>query len=159
VAFAADAIKIVAVFAGIILESTPHLYLSALPFAPKHSRISQEFLPKFPQLLTVATGKAIDWPAMLCILTGHTGSVYSVTFSEDGRRVVSGSFDETIHIWDAESGKVISGPLIEHTDLVNSVAFSQDGTHVVSGSYDKTIRIWDAESGKVVSIPFEGHTD
>ena len=45
----------------------------------------------------VGTGRQVGEP-----LRGHTGLVYSVAFSPDGMRVVSGSEDETICIWDTE---------------------------------------------------------
>ena len=73
--------------------------------------------------------------------------VLSVSFSPDGRRIVSGSYDRTIRIWDAESGQELS-KLEGHTAVVLSVSFSPDGRRIVSGSDDKTIRIWDAESGQ-----------
>ncbi|KIJ52189.1 hypothetical protein M422DRAFT_243794 [Sphaerobolus stellatus SS14] len=92
-------------------------------------------------------------------LKGHTDSVYSVAFSPDGQRVVSGSYDETIRIWDAHTGTLIGDPLEGHTDGVHSVAFSPDGQRVVSGSYDETIRIWDAQTGTLIGDPLEGHTD
>jgi WD40 repeat protein len=91
---------------------------------------------------------------------GHskgTALVTSVAFSPDGKRVVSGSRDKTIRVWDAETGAVVSGPFEGHSSAVISVAFSPDGKRIVSGSDDKTIRVWDAETGDVVSGPFEGH--
>ena len=66
--------------------------------------------------------------------------VTSVAFSQDGSRVVSGSDDETILIWNAATGKV-EAILKGHTNQVRSVAFSQDGSRVVSGSDDQTVRI------------------
>ncbi|KIJ90261.1 hypothetical protein K443DRAFT_116849, partial [Laccaria amethystina LaAM-08-1] len=79
--------------------------------------------------------------------------------SPDGRRVVSGSLDRTIRIWDAETGKPVREPFQGHTDLIKSVAFSPDGRRVVSGSGDATIRIWDAETGKPVGELSRGPTD
>jgi WD40 repeat protein len=83
-------------------------------------------------------------------LEGHSDYVWSVAFSYDGSRVVSGSSDKTIRIWDVETGKTVMGPLEGHSEAILSVAFSNDGSRVVSGSSDKTIRIWDIEAGKTV---------
>jgi WD40 repeat protein len=66
-------------------------------------------------------------------LKGHTHWVMSVAFSQDGSRVVSGSGDKTVRIWNVTTGEV-EAELKGHTDWVRSVAFSQDGSQVVSGS-------------------------
>jgi WD40 repeat protein len=102
------------------------------------------------------TGKAYDWPAIVGVFDGHTGSVNSVAFSRDGWRIVSDSDDNTIRVWDAETRDIV-GPLRGHTNWVSSVAFSQDG--IVSGSRDETIRVWDAETGELVEGPLQGYTD
>lgn len=86
---------------------------------------------------------------------GHRGAVYSVAFSPDGRRIVSGSRDYTLRLWNADTGEQIKS-LIGHGAAVNSVAFSHNGERVLSGSSDNTLRLWDAESGELVKI-FEGH--
>ncbi|KAE9383988.1 WD40 repeat-like protein, partial [Gymnopus androsaceus JB14] len=65
----------------------------------------------------------------------------SVAFSPDGTRIVSGSYDHAIRIWDATTGAQIGDPLKGHEDSVLSVAFSPDGNRIVSGSDDKTIRL------------------
>jgi WD40 repeat protein len=88
-------------------------------------------------------------------LEGHSESVLSVAFSHDGRRVVSGSFDKAIRIWDVKTGKTVRGPLEGHTESVLSVAFSHDGSRVVSGSFDNTIRVWDVETSKTMMGPLE----
>jgi hypothetical protein len=67
-----------------------------------------------------------------------------VAFSPDGRRLVSGSWDKTLRLWDAATGKPIGPPLQGHTNSVTSVAFSPDGRRLVSGSDDNTLRLWDA---------------
>ncbi|KZP02819.1 WD40 repeat-like protein, partial [Athelia psychrophila] len=76
-----------------------------------------------------------------------------------GNHVASGSWDSTIRIWHAHTGKLVAGPLNGHTAGVNSVVFSPDGNHVASGSRDGTIRIWDATTGKLIAGPFEGHSE
>ncbi|EDR04471.1 uncharacterized protein LACBIDRAFT_391675 [Laccaria bicolor S238N-H82] len=92
------------------------------------------------------------------VLSGHTERITSVTFSPDGRRIVSGSWDRTIRIWDAGTGKPMGEPFQGHTAVILLVAFSPDGGRLVSGSYDQTIRIWDVETGKPMGEPFQGHT-
>ena len=68
--------------------------------------------------------------------------VRGLAFSPDGRRIVSGSADKTLRLWDAGIGQLIGIPLTGHTDAVNSVAFSPDGRRIVSGSADETLRLW-----------------
>ena len=79
-------------------------------------------------------------------LKGHVSGVWSVAFSPDGKRIVSGSGDKTIKVWDAMSGQEML-TLNGHTGNVMSVAFSQDGKRIVSGSYDDTLKVWDATRG------------
>ena len=79
-------------------------------------------------------------------MTEHSSSVGSVSFSPNGKRIVSGSDDNTVKIWDAETGKLIRS-LTGHSDSVRSVSFNPNGTRIVSGSFDNTIIIWDAKTG------------
>lgn len=69
-----------------------------------------------------------------------------MAFSSDGTRIVSGSEDKILRVWDVTTGAQIGDPLYGHDHRVNSVAFSPDGTRIVSGSFDGTIRIWNATS-------------
>ena len=108
--------------------------MSALPFSPSGSKVSEYFLQQFPNTFSVLNGQDPHWPALLSVLEGHTSAVLSVAFSPDGKYVVSGSWDKTIRVWDAEKGNTVSGPFEGHTDAVLSVAFSPDGKYVVSGS-------------------------
>ena len=91
------------------------------------------------------------------VIFGHMGWITCASFSSDGKRIVSGSGDETIRLWDAETGELVRPPLEGHQSFVWSVAFSPDGKRIVSGSRDKTIRLWDAETGELVRPPLEGH--
>jgi WD40 repeat protein len=53
---------------------------------------------------------------------GHTGSVWSVAFSSDGKQIVSGSDDKSIRVWDAETGEMLSGPFEGHTGYASTLS-------------------------------------
>jgi WD40 repeat protein len=90
--------------------------------------------------------------------TQNRSGLWAVAFSPDGQHIVSGSLDQTIHVWNVMTGETVGGSFTGHTDSVSSVAFSPDGQHVVSGSRDQTIRVWNAMTGETVAGPFTGHT-
>ncbi len=95
----------------------------------------------------------------LRVFEGHTGIVKSlelspygldinyvrsVAISSDGEYVLSGGDDQTLRLWDMETGeclRVFEG----HTDTVNSVAISHDGRFLLSGSDDNTLNIWELD--------------
>ena len=96
-------------------------------------------------LYDAQTDEALD------LLTGHTGLVYSVSFSPDGNTLASGSWDNTVRLWDATTGSPLR-TLTGHTDWVYSVSFSPDGNTLASGSWDNTVRLWDATTGSLRTL-------
>jgi WD40 repeat protein len=91
-------------------------------------------------------------------LAGDDRVVSAVAFSPDGKSIVSGSADNTLRLWDAETRQPIGEPLKGHTRMVEGVAFSPDGKRIVSGSADNTLRLWDAQTGKPIGEPLRSHT-
>jgi WD40 repeat protein len=92
-------------------------------------------------------------------LKGHSGAlgvVTSVAFSPDGKRIVSGSVDKTLKVWDAATGRETL-TLKGHSSSVLCVAFSPDGKRIVSGSDDKTLKVWDAATGRE-TLTIKGHS-
>ncbi len=90
-------------------------------------------------------------------LAQDSNLVHSVAFSPDGQRVVTGSQDGRVKVWDAASGKKLL-TLTGHSNAVNCAAFSSEGRRIVTGSADQTARVWDAASGKELLI-LKGHTN
>ena len=89
--------------------------------------------------------------SQIAILSGHTDEVNTVTFSSDGRSLVSGSDDKTVKFWDIQTGGTIT-TFSGHTKLVLTVSISMDNTTIVSGSVDETIRLWDTWTGECCHV-------
>ena len=68
--------------------------------------------------------------------------VNSVAFSPNGRTIAGGSWDDTVRLWDADTGEHLQ-TLTGHTSGVNSVAFSPNGRTIASGSSDGTALLWE----------------
>ena len=81
--------------------------------------------------------------------TIHEVGATSVCFSPDGTQFVSGSWDGTVRIWDANNGRQSS--VFNARCHVTDVDYSSDGKWIASGGRDGTIQIWDTDSGEIVS--------
>src|SRR5207249_3714391 len=79
----------------------------------------------------------------LLTLTGHSAGIYSVAFSPDGQRIVTGCGDQTAKVWDAASGRELL-TLTGHSAQILTAAFSPDGERIVTGSGDQTAKVWEA---------------
>ena len=131
------------------------IYESALVWLPKKSLIRNVYAADVKQVPQVILGLPNFWGSTELYM--QNGSrVNSVMFSWDGKQVVSGSYNNTVWIWNATTGEV-EAELKGHTGSVESVAFSQDGNRVVSGSWDNTVQIWNVTTGEV-EAELKGHT-
>lgn len=82
-------------------------------------------------------------------LSGHSEAVYAVAFGPANTFVVTGSFDKTLKIWDAKSGKETK-TLTGHQGLVLAVSVTPDGSHVTSGGADNKAKVWNSKTGKSI---------
>ncbi|KAG8721191.1 hypothetical protein FRC09_008286 [Ceratobasidium sp. 395] len=141
-----------------ISSSTPHLYVSALPFGAANYATIQALGLEFPNTLSLKSGMNI-WNSPCLRVIQTPGAINSISISPDGRRIVSGSMDGALQVWDAQTGRDLTlSSLSGHSEAVTSVAFSRDGLRIVSGSRDGTLRVWNAETGGAVLPPLEGHS-
>lgn len=124
----------------------------SVAFSPDGSRIAGSF-DKTITLWDAETVEQIGQP-----FSGHSDTVLSVVFSQDGSIIASGSVDKTVRLWDAETGEEIGQPLSGHSGSVWSVMISPDGLRIVSGSDDRTVRVWNAQSGEQIGEPLSGHS-
>ena len=85
--------------------------------------------------------------ALIRTLAGHTDNVLSVTFSPDGRLLVSSSADGTIRVWDAKSGGLLKVLRGHKAGSVNTTAFSPDGSILASGGDDHNVILWSISTG------------
>jgi WD40 repeat protein len=101
-----------------------------------------------------ASSKNVSHPEPFQVLKGHESQAVCVCFYADENKLVSGSSDYTLRIWDRKTGaaQVLSG----HTGTVQEVDVSLDGEMVISGSEDFTVRLWNGESGEMMHT-WEGH--
>ncbi|MGC5011813.1 WD40 repeat domain-containing serine/threonine protein kinase [Streptosporangium sp. DT93] len=126
--------------------------------------------PRLSALLAVTAWRVEQTPearlAMLtvlgrpdrAVLTGHTDSVESVTFSPDGHTLATASADGTARLWDVRTRRPIGTPLTGHVNAVESVAFSPDGRTLATASGDRTVWLWDAQTREPDGVPLTGHT-
>src|SRR6185295_15204775 len=80
---------------------------------------------------------------------GHGDAVRAVGWSPEGGRILSGSRDRTLVLWDAATGRKIR-TFEGHDGGVTSAAFSPDGKRAVSGGQDNNVLLWDLETGKIL---------
>lgn len=90
-------------------------------------------------------------------LSGHTEAILCVAFSPDCKRLLTGSGDGTLRLWELTTETPVA-TLKGHKNWVLCCAFAPDGKLCASGSMDKDARIWNPIDGKPVGKPLQGHS-
>ncbi len=89
-------------------------------------------------------------------MTGHTGSVATL-LKLTNQFLASGSYDNSIKIWNIETGQLIR-TLQGHSDYVVSLSLIEASGFLASASWDETIKIWNYDTGECI-ITITGHTN
>ncbi len=109
--------------------------LEEVPFHIRNQIIMNNVL----MLLGAVPGRELE------VCRGHEGKVNAVCVTKDGR-IVSGSEDGTVLVWDSEGNQLVA--CRGHEGWINAVCVTQDGK-IVSGSDDGTVRVWDMEGNQL----------
>lgn len=140
----------------------PHRLLTMLHQAVAYQ---VEFARYHPKKAPVITGLLHDYTGFIVpnsvahTMRGHRKNVKSVRFvGEEGRKLVSGSSDNTVRIWNSNSGRC-EAALEGHRSRVWDVDSTRSGAHVASASGDSTVKVWDVESNRCQTTLLAGVGD
>jgi len=81
----------------------------------------------------------------------HVQPITSARFSPSGKLVATTSWDQSVRVWDAESGALLAR-FTGHLDDTYEARFTHDERHVVSVARDRAVRIWSVEKGVPVGV-------
>ncbi len=127
-----------------------------VPSLPAH------FLPRHDELVLLGNAvladikrpEVVNSARQKTVIVGMGGMGKSVAVLQDSKYTISVSSDNTLKVWDMESGTVLK-TLEGYTRWVTAVAALQDGKCAISATQDDTIKIWNIESGNVL-VSFDG---
>ncbi|MFX1517264.1 MAG: tetratricopeptide repeat protein [Promethearchaeota archaeon] len=129
-------------------------YLNVKPDASQRKEI-EGFISKYSGLFfkgeilskLISDKECVELP--LSNFTGHTGEINSISFSHNGKYIVTGGEDGSTRLWNFETGDLML-VLTEHKHNVRSVVFSHNDRYIISGSYNLIV-IWDLTTGSIVN--------
>ena len=89
--------------------------------------------------------------------TGHSDWVRSCALSPDNKYIFSTSDDNTLKVWDFETGQCLQ-TLTGHSESISCCSLGNDNSYLVTGSFDKTLKVWNFGTGQCLQT-LAGHSD
>ncbi|KZS88516.1 WD40 repeat-like protein [Sistotremastrum niveocremeum HHB9708] len=136
--FAKDVQKFISNFSDVIARSPPHLYISALPLAPRSSLISQQYLSQFSGILDVQEGKQQTWSPVDRTFGDRgdfeTKDITSITYSPDGTILIAVAWTGLVWLWNPSTGQSIASFDGFEESRARIVEISPDGRCFALGS-------------------------
>ncbi|KAG8730995.1 hypothetical protein FRC11_005403, partial [Ceratobasidium sp. 423] len=141
--------------ASAISFSTPHIYVSALPFCPSSSTVSHNYRAHARGLINPKGALFNNRGSALLAIRRMPNPVSCISSSLDGTLIAIGDQIGMISILNQRDGTPIKS-FIGHDEPVECIVFSPDNLQFVSGSFDSTLRCW-SRNGSLVLGPLVGH--
>lgn len=119
-----------------LLKSTEVIY--TMVYAPDAKTFAMSVESGLIHIYEFASKKIIR------TMKGHEKACYALIYSRDGNRIVSGSMDMSVILWDSSSGQMLKTAKLSHQ--ISGVSYSPDGTTIAVGSDSSEVKIFDAAS-------------
>jgi WD repeat-containing protein 61 len=87
----------------------------------------------------------------LANITGHSNSVFALSFSPDESKLASGARDARLKFWNPENFTLAEN-VVAHMYAINYLSYREDGKYLVTCSMDKSIKVWESESCKLLKV-------
>jgi WD40 repeat protein len=140
-----------------ISVSTPHLYISTLPWLATRSKLWEHWQVEFPRQKFLS--RSIDEESRVFHRSSPPCMIWSMSVSPVGTCFATGSDDGCIRFWDCQSGRRVGDDLQAHRENIEALAFSPDGQCIASGSWEEgQLMLWDTQTHLSIGKPFVGHT-
>lgn len=144
-------------FRDVMTFSTPHLYLSALPFTSSDSFVFKQYFPLYPQLLTINVDKSLTPAPKIKHLKKHDNAKpFKVAFSPYGPYIAAGFDNGELWIWNYETGEMAYSYKPKKAFALRDVIFSTDRVSVYSSAKNGVIRESTFMKDHTSHYPYQG---
>ncbi len=141
-------------------KESKRILVKTSSFRFKNSTSNAKWSPDFT-LIAVAAANGMIYifdtvnSRVLLEIPCHESNILDVTWSPDGKTLYAVSYDESISVWNALSGKFIDEKENAHLREIYSVDVSPDGSKIATAGGDKRVSIWNTKLEKMYDL--KGH--